>query len=208
MRIFVTLLFIVLSSTLIAQKPANNTALINAVATFNASNPSTDYTNLIKELERIDATNTKDWVPSYYLALIYTRISINNGKNGEAYADKAMYWAQKSIANSTNDETYCIYAMAHIAKMAINPFMRYVKYKSTIDDNLNKAKKTNPSNPRPYLLEAKLQMNLPRLFGGGCKQAKPLIMKAQQLLNTQTPQSVLPTWGRQSLSELIEGCPI
>lgn len=208
MRVFIILLLVVLSGILSAQKSANNTALVNAVATFNTSNPSTDYTNLIKELERIEVVNTKDWLPSYYLSLIYTRISISSTKNGEVYADKAMYWAQKSIENNSNDETYCIYAMAHIAKMAINPFMRYVKYKSLIDDNLNKAKKINPSNPRPYLLEAKLQMNLPRLFGGGCKQAKSLIIKAQQLLNSQTPQLVLPTWGKQSLSELIEGCPI
>jgi hypothetical protein len=208
MRFIISLFFVLLTSTLIAQKANYSAALINAVAVFNASNHNTDFTSLIQDLEKIDATNGKDWVPEYYLALIHTRISINKNKDAEMHADKALYWAQKSIANSANDETYCIYAMAYIAKMAISPMMRYVKYRNTIDENLNKAKKINPNNPRPYILEAKLQMNLPRLFGGGCKQAKPLIIKAQQLLNSQSPQIVLPIWGKQSLNELKEGCPI
>jgi hypothetical protein len=208
MRFLVSLFFVLLSSTLFAQKTNNYPALVAAVATFNASNHATDFTSLIQDLEKIDAVNSKDWIPSYYLSLIHTRISINNSKNAEMHADKALYWAQKSIANSANDETYCIYAMAYIAKMAISPMMRYVKYRNLIDENLNKAKKINPNNPRPYILEAKLQLNLPRLFGGGCKQAKPLIIKAQQLLNNQSPQMVLPTWGKLSLNELKEGCPI
>ena len=208
MRTYLTLLFILLSSGLFAQKSVYNTGLANAVAIFNGSNNNTDYTNLILELEKLDALNAKDWVPSYYLALIHTRTSINNSKNAEAHADKALFWAKKSLLISSNDETNCIYAMAHIAKMAISPLMRFVKYQSVIYEYLNKAKKINPNNPRPYILEAKLQMNLPRVFGGGCKQAKPLIIKAQQLLDSQVPQSILPTWGKLSLGELKEGCPI
>lgn len=208
MRIYLTLLSLLLSSALFAQKSAYTTSLVNAVATFNTSNNTTDYTNLIQELEKLDALNTKDWVPSYYLALIHTRISINNSKNAEVHADNALIWAKKSISINSNDETNCMFAMAHIAKMAINPLMRYVKYQSVIYDYLGKAKKINPNNPRPYILEAKLQLNLPRLFGGGCKQAKPFIIKAQQLLDSQLPQSILPTWGKLSLSELREGCPI
>lgn len=208
MRIFLTLFLIVCSVVLFAQKPVYSTALVNAVATFNNANHHSDYTNLIKDLEKINASNPNDWIPAYYLALIHIRISINEHKDAEANADKALYWAQKSINNNANDETYCIYAMSYISKMAVSPLMRYVKYKSLINDNLAKAKKINPNNPRPYILEAKLQMNLPSLFGGGCKQAKPIIIKAQQLMDSQSPHMVLPTWGRQSLSELKEGCPI
>jgi hypothetical protein len=202
------MLLIVLNSALYAQKPGTTYGLINAVAAFNASSNNTDYTHLIQEFEKLDAINNKDWIPSYYLALIYSRISINNTKDAEMHADKALYWSKKSINITANDETYCIYAMAHIVKMAVNPFVRFVKYQAVIYDNLNKSKKINPNNPRPIILEAKLQMNLPRLFGGGCKQAKPLIIKAQQLIENQLPQSILPTWGRLSLSELKEGCPI
>jgi hypothetical protein len=208
MRLYVTILFVIINSVLFAQKSNYNTALVNAVASFNASNNNTDYTRLIQELEKLDALNTKDWIPSYYLSLIHTRIVINKGENAEAHADKALYWANKAMAIYVNDETYCIYAMAHIAKMAISPLMRYIKYKDLINENLNKAKKINPNNPRPYILEAKLQMNLPRMFGGGCKQAKPLIIKAQQLLDAQAPQTILPVWGKQSLNELKAGCPI
>ncbi len=208
MRFFAMMLLIVLNSALYAQKAGNNNALINAVATFNASNNNTDYTHLIQEFEKLDVANNKDWIPSYYLALIHARISINNTNDAEMHADKALFWSKKSININANDETYCIYAMAHIVKMAVNPFMRYVKYQAVIYDNLNKSQKLNPNNPRPIILEAKLQMNLPRLFGGGCKQAKPLIIKAQQLIDNQLLQNILPSWGKHSLSELKEGCPI
>ena len=208
MRLYITILFVVINSVLFAQKTGYNASLANAVASFNSSNNKTDYTNLIQDLEKLDASNPKDWLPSYYLALIHVRISISNSKEAEMHADKALYWAKKSMGLSVNDETYCIYSMAHIAKMAVNPLMRFVKYQSLIYDNLNKAKKINPNNPRVYILEAKLQMNLPRIFGGGCKQAKPLIIKAKQLLESQASQTVLPTWGHMSLNELKEGCPI
>ncbi|MEN9702190.1 MAG: hypothetical protein RIR55_1532 [Bacteroidota bacterium] len=208
MRLYVTILFVIINSVLFAQKAGYNVSLANAVATFNSSNNNTDYTHLIQDLEKLDASNSKDWLPSYYLALIHVRISINNEKDADIHADKALYWARKSIGLNVNDETYCIFSMAHIAKMAVNPLMRFVKYQSLIYDNLNKAKKINPNNPRIYILEAKLQMNLPRIFGGGCKQAKPLIIKAKQLLESQASQAVLPTWGHMSLNELKEGCPI
>lgn len=208
MRLYISILLIIINSVLFAQKTSNNANLVSAVASFNASNNNTDYSHLIQDLEKLDATNPKDWIPSYYLALIHVRISINNEKDADMHADKALYWANKSISLNVNDETYCIFSMAHIAKMAVNPLMRFVKYQSLIYDNLNKAKKINPNNPRIYILEAKLQMNLPRIFGGGCNQAKPFILKAKQLLESQTSQSILPTWGHMSLAELTEGCPI
>jgi hypothetical protein len=208
MRLYITALFVIINSLLFAQKTGNNVSLVNAVANFNTSNNNTDYTHLIQDFEKLDATNPKDWIPSYYLALIHVRISINNEKDTEMHADKALYWAKKSFGLNVNDETYCIFSMANISKMAINPLMRFVKYQSLIYDNLNKAKKINPNNPRIYILEAKLQMNLPRIFGGGCKQAKPLILKAKQLLENQVSQTILPTWGNMSLNELKEGCPI
>jgi hypothetical protein len=138
---------------------------------------------------------------------LYARLSLKQKQNADLNADKAIYWANKSIAIQTNDENYCALSMAKTAKMAVNPYLRWISYEKSIYEPLAKARKINVNNPRIYILEASLKLNLPVLFGGGCEKSKPILNKAKQLLNKQLPQPLLPTWGKQSLDEMKQSCP-
>jgi len=139
MRLYITILLVIINSVLFAQKNVYNVSLTNAVTSFNSSNNKTDYTSLIQDLEKLNASNSKDWIPAYYLSLIYVRLSIANTDLSDEYADKALYWANKSLVLNANDETYCAYTMSIITKMSVNPFIRWLKYKGAIYENLGKA---------------------------------------------------------------------
>ena len=180
--------------------------LIAAVAAFNSTSINQDYIKLISRFEQIEKTTiNKDWIPAYYIALLYSRLSFKN--KDELYADQSIQWAKKSLAIETNAENYCVLSMAQTAKMAVSPYLRWLRYEKNIYEPLEKAKKMNPNNPRVYILEASLKMNIPTIFGGGCDKSKPMLLKAKQLLVLQTPDAILPSWGLTSLAELRGACP-
>ena len=203
------LLVFLISSKLSAQKNPYFNELAKAVAEFNTATPNQDCTQLINDLEQLSQTNagTKDWMPAYYLSLLYTRLSFNDKKNADAHADKAVVWANTSISLQTNDENYCAMTMAQTGKLLVNPILRWLSYEKKIFEPLQKAKKINSNNPRIYILEASVKMNMPALFGGGCEKNKALLVKVKQLLEKQMPDQVLPTWGKQSLIDLKKACP-
>jgi hypothetical protein len=213
MRFYFMLSFLLLGSffncpPIYAQTNNLNKDFVAAVAEFNTTSKNYDYVNLLARFQQIEkSSNNKDWIPAYYISLLYTRLSFNSKKTADTYANEAIEWAKKSILIQANDENYCALSMAQTAKMSVSPYLRWLKYEKSIYEPLQKAKKTNPNNPRVYILEASLKMNIPVLFGGGCDNSKPILIKAKQLIDKLVPDSILPSWGRQSLMELKEGCP-
>jgi hypothetical protein len=185
-----------------------NQSLIDAVALFHSGVGNTDPNVLVANFEKLAQTPNMPnaWMPPYYLSLLYSRLSLLTKSSADAYADKAIYWANASISINANDENFCALSMARTAKMAVNPYLRWVTYEKSIYAPLRSAKKANPNNPRIYILEGSLTLNMPSLFGGGCEKARPILSKAKELLAKQTPQKLLPTWGDQHLEALRKNC--
>jgi hypothetical protein len=207
MRLWIVLLLIPFFSAKLAAQNNASGNYMEAVADFNKLNAQNELSGLALKFEKIAQSNVNDWLPSYYTSILYARLSLKQKQNADLNADKAIYWANKSIAIQTNDENYCALSMAKTAKMAVNPYLRWISYEKSIYEPLAKARKINVNNPRIYILEASLKLNLPVLFGGGCEKSKPILNKAKQLLNKQLPQPLLPTWGKQSLDEMKQSCP-
>ena len=207
MRLWIVLLLIPFFPAKLAAQNNASGNYMEAVADFNKLNAQNELSGLALKFEKIAQSNVNDWLPSYYTSILYARLSLKQKQNADLNADKAIYWANKSIAIQTNDENYCALSMAKTAKMAVNPYLRWISYEKSIYEPLAKARKINVNNPRIYILEASLKLNLPVLFGGGCEKSKPILNKAKQLLNKQLPQPLLPTWGKQSLDEMKQSCP-
>jgi hypothetical protein len=207
MRLWIVLLLIPFFSAKLAAQNNASGNYMEAVADFNKLNAQNELSGLALKFEKIAQSNVNDWLPSYYTSILYARLSLKQKQNADLNADIAIYWANKSISIQTNDENYCALSMAKTAKMAVNPYLRWMSYEKSIYEPLAKARKINVNNPRIYILEASLKLNLPVLFGGGCEKSKPILNKAKQLLNKQLPQPLLPTWGKQSLDEMKQSCP-
>lgn len=161
------------------------------------------------KFERIAEAEKTQWLPYYYAALIKvnsTWSAADGSKDNIANEAEALI-AKAEAIEKNNSEIFCIKAMIATAKMMVNPMERWQQYGGIFQENIAKAKAADASNPRPHMLQAMTLKNTPEAFGGGCKAAKPVVDKANELFaafKTATP--LHPNWGKEILAEQMKGC--
>jgi hypothetical protein len=162
------------------------------------------------KLEQLAAKWPKQWAANYYAAyadaVISTNLQDNNKRN--AYLDKADRYLKEVVAlNKAPDETYVLTAYIAYARFLIDPSNRWKQYMPLINDNLDKAKKLNPANPRIYYLQGIPVFHKPKLFGGGKSKAKPYFEKARELFAKQDASSIeKPSWGEKENAGYVAQC--
>ena len=157
---------------------------------------------------RIAEAEKTQWLPYYYAA--YTKViealtGTDNSKK-DAITDKAKELISKaeSVLGKENSEIDVIKSMIATSYMTVDPQSRYMSYSTEINDNIEKAKKLDSTNPRPYLFQAQNVFYTPEQFGGGKETAKPLFDKATELFATFKPETDLsPNWGKATLDYFL-----
>jgi hypothetical protein len=163
---------------------------------------------LVNNFIRIAEAEKTQWLPYYYAAyakVIQALTETDNSKK-DAVTDKAkeLIGKAESILGKENSEIDVIKSMIATSYMTVDPQSRYMSYSSEINDNIEKAKKLDPTNPRPYLFQAQNIFYTPEQFGGGKETAKPLFDKAKELSTSFKPESELsPTWGKSTLDYFL-----
>lgn len=164
--------------------------------------------DLANNFVRIGDAEKTQWLPYYYAAYC-TVISGLNEKDvskKDALADKSndLLTKAETILGKDNSETEVIKSMIATLRMTVDPQSRYMTYAPEISDDIEKAKALDPTNPRPYILEAQNKFYTPEAFGGGKDVAKPVFDKAKQLSDTFKPASdIAPTWGKTSIDYFL-----
>jgi hypothetical protein len=164
---------------------------------------------LASKFERIGDAEKTQWLPFYYAALLKTQMSLKGlGGDKDKVADEASTLLDKAEAiEKENSEIYCVRSMIATAKMLVNPMERYMQYGAIVKSNIDLAIKANPSNPRPYTLNAINLKNTPVQFGGGCNNAKPIALVAQEKFIAFKAASALhPVWGKEIVDGIITDC--
>ncbi|MFY8128046.1 MAG: hypothetical protein ACOVMM_06690 [Chitinophagaceae bacterium] len=161
------------------------------------------------KFERIGDAEKTQWLPFYYAALIKTNKAMQNkGEAIDKIADEAAAILAKAEAiEANNSEIWCVKSMIATAKMLVNPMERWMQYGQASTEYIAKAKAADATNPRPYMLEAISKKNTPENFGGGCKVAKAIADKANELFAAFKPASQLhPFWGKEILEGQMKSC--
>jgi hypothetical protein len=163
---------------------------------------------LANNFARIGDAEKTQWLPYYYAAYstIAQALSEQDNSKKDPLADKATEYITKAetILGKDNSETDVIKSMIATAHMTVDPQSRYMNYVPVISENIAKAKSLDPSNPRPWLLEAENKYFTPEQFGGGKDAAKELFDKCKQLMDTFKPETDLsPNWGKESLAYFL-----
>ena len=201
------LLFLFFYGSINAQNTAYTKKLLSAISDFDQLEQTKQFNSCFLNMEALANQNQHDWVPRYYASLLKTKMCILKYKNPDNLADEAIDWAQKAKAISLNDEILCVESLANIAKMAVSPVVRWMAYQDKIKHPLRQAKKINPFNPRVYLIEANLQYQMPKLFGGGCSQIEKIFNRADVLMSKQNMTNPLqPHWGHELLEKVRKAC--
>jgi hypothetical protein len=209
-----TMFFILLSLVIVTQGVAQNEkftkAMTTNIALFDSTKTADEMLAVSASFERIGDAEKTQWLPYYYASLsqvIYAFMK-NDMSNNDAYATKAEQLLTKADAmQPNNSEISVVKAMIATLRMLVNPQQRWQQYGAVIQQEIDKAKKQDPTNPRPYYLQGQNLRNTPEQFGGGCNTAKPLLEEAVKKFEAFKPASTIaPNWGKSLTEQTLAGC--
>lgn len=169
-----------------------------------------DATKASQQLEMSAMKWNKEYITNYYAA--YSKIILSHQetdvKNKDLILDVADKYFEKAKAiMPESDETYVLAALMAQARLSVDGQNRWMKYGKIFDENLEKAKAINADNPRIYYLKGTSVFYMPKMFGGGKKNAKPHFEKAKELFAKQDSTSILkPIWGANQTDYFLNEC--
>jgi hypothetical protein len=207
---FFTLLSLVIVTRGVAQNEKFTKAMTTNIAQFDSAKTADEMLAVSASFERIGDAEKTQWLPYYYASLsqvIYAFMK-NDMTNNDAYAGKAEQLLTKADAiQPNNSEISVVKAMIATLRMLVNPQQRWQQYGAVIQQEIDKAKKQDPANPRPYYLQGQNLRNTPEQFGGGCNTAKPLLEEAVKKFEAFKPaSSISPNWGKSLTEQVLAGC--
>jgi hypothetical protein len=185
-------------------------AMTSNIALMDSAKTADDMLAASAAFERIGDTEKNQWLPYYYASLSQVTYAFmkNDMSNNDAVAGKAEELLTKADAlQPNNSEISCVKAMIATLRMLVNPQQRWQQYGSVIQQEIEKSKSQDPSNPRPYYIQGNNLRNTPEQFGGGCSTAKPLLEQAMNKYETFKPASTIsPSWGKKRTEQLLASC--
>ncbi|MBD0258134.1 MAG: hypothetical protein ICV83_20665 [Cytophagales bacterium] len=169
-----------------------------------------DFQAVANRLERIASAEPGEWLPAYWAAYCYNTMSFmdKDDDRRDQLLDKAdALLGESEKRNGRDADVYILKAYVAQARMAISPATRLMTYGSVVDENLAKAEKLNPGNPRLYYLRGMSVYYKPEMFGGGKNAAKPLLKTALDKYAAFRPASdIHPNWGQPRCQKMYEQC--
>jgi len=190
-------------------------AMEGKIAMLDSVKTAEGYIELANAFERIGEAEKNQGLAYYYAAYCNASAGTLAGTGGDmmaAKADKTDPYADKADKQikkaeelmKSNSEIFIVKKMIATLRMLGDPMNRYMTYGPEATAMLDEAKKTNPANPRAYLLEAQDKYYTPEQFGGSKEEAKVLFEKAQKLFETFKPESSIhPNWGKNQIAYFL-----
>lgn len=179
------------------------TTMTEKVAKIEQHLKTDDFQTLSNDFTRIGNAEKMQWLPYYYAAFAQIqkgRILMREQKMAEldAIASEAQKSLDKAMELSKdNAELFILQKMIHNLKMMVNPMERYMTEGALGAENLAKAEKLDPANPRITLLKAEDTYFTPEQFGGSKSQGLELFQKALEQFKIYKSASPLhPNWGK------------
>lgn len=207
-KIFLFALLFAPSIFVQAQSEKYTKAMNSNITLLDSMMAKNNVADLANNFARIADAEKNQWLPYYYAGYCVATQAMmekdNNKKDG--LADKAADYISKAetILGKETSETDVVKSMIATARMTVDPQSRYMTYVGDINGNIEKAKKLDPTNPRPYLLEAENKFYTPEAFGGGKEVAKPIFETANKLYENFKPETSLsPAWGKSSVDYFL-----
>jgi len=201
-------IFICAAGFTFAQSAKYESAMKANISQLDSVMQKNNFDELANNFTRIGDAEKTQWLPYYYAAYTYALAGLRQEDNSkkDGLADKATDQIKKaeSILGKENSETDVIKSMIASVHMTVDPQTRYMTYLSPINENIEKAKSLDPTNPRPYILEAENKFYTPAAYGGGKDVTKPILDKANQMMQDFKPETDLsPNWGKTTLEYFL-----
>jgi hypothetical protein len=206
-------LFLFLIPSLLHAAGQNNLYADNMKAAkimMDSSTVENSYLMAATYFSRIAGMNPGEWLPRYYAAFCYARIShlIKDEVKQDAWVDHAQEQVDKAFELAPeNAEVLIMKGFVLQARMNINPAARGFRFTGETMGYFEKARSIDPDNPRSYLWQGVNLLHTPEAYGGGAAKACPLIQKALEKFAVFEPaDSLSPNWGYGYAKEIAGQC--
>lgn len=169
-----------------------------------------DLMNVSSQFDMLAAKWENEWSTNYYAAYAKVIVSfiVQDSKKKDLFLDEAeKYFGKVKAIDSQNDETWVLASLITNARIAVDGQNRGMQFGGVFNQQLSKAEKINPENPRIYYLKGASLFYTPEMYGGGKAQAKQQFEKAKELFAKETKTSVLiPHWGEKQNMDFLKQC--
>jgi hypothetical protein len=166
--------------------------------------------SLSAQFDMIASKWENEWSSNYYAAYakVIASFIVQDNKKKDLFLDEADKYLEKiKTIDSQNDETWVLAALITNARISVDGQNRGMQYGGIFNQQMAKAEKINPDNPRIYYLKGTSLFYTPEMYGGGKALAKPLFEKAKELFAKEARNSVLkPTWGEKQNLDYLKQC--
>lgn len=207
-RIIITALFYILALTIYSQDKQYLEIMKETIVTLDTATNYKTLQLVANKFERIGNAVQEEWLPFYYSAYCYVRISHLLKSDGlkDLNVEKAEVLNNKAdMLSPDNSEIYVMKGFILQAKMNVDPMTRGFKYNKECLEMFEKAKKLDPENPRSYLWHGVNLYNTPAFMGGGKEKALPLLERALEKFGTfHLKSDIHPDWGKKYAREILD----
>jgi len=164
--------------------------------------------DVVNYFERVAEANKTEWLPLYYAG--YASLSVGFQQEKVEMKDD---WYQKGLGfvkkaellKENESELLAMEGYLTLMYISNDPMKRAPSQTRNAIGLLEKAKALNPNNPRPWFIHGQNTFYTPEFYGGGAKNAKPLLDKALALYNAFTPENnLMPVWGKERCEMLLK----
>lgn len=188
-------------------------AMKENIAKIETAQTAEEFTTLANNFHRIAGKDENNWLPFYYAGLANIqkgRALMREGKmqdldfiagQAQKYIDAASH-----VAPTDNAEIHLLNKMAASLRMMVNPQQRYMTDGAKAAEEMKKAEKLDPNNPRVALIKAEDTYFTPEQYGGSKTKGMEQFKDALAKFNSYTPKSVLePNWGKSEAEYFVSG---
>lgn len=191
--------------------PGFVSAMTTALDKVRNARGAADLEAAARQFDSLTAARPTEWLAPYWAGYTYTQLAWLHAEKGQSVMDDYLQKAEARHAAAerlaVNDETVVLGAYIASARLAAAPWIRWASYGKKVDAAVERAKRLNATNPRPYLLEGESLYHKPAMFGGGKKRAYPVLRVAEQKFAAFKPASPLhPAWDPRRLKALLAKC--
>jgi hypothetical protein len=210
MKTIFSLIFLITITVAVSAQTDFENAMIKNLKGFDSANTEQKMKELAAKFERIATAEPTQWLPRYYSALIYTTISfmIGDATDKQSYIDYAQKQLDEASKISPNEsEIYTLQGMIYQSTIMIDPMKNGQIYGGKAAGAFQQAVQLDPTNPRPLYLQGVSVMYTPEQYGGGKKNALPMLTKAMELFKNFSPKSnIYPVWGQDQCEQNLNMC--
>jgi len=202
-HILIIISFLAIAINSNAQDKNYESAMLGNLELLDQARSQEDYLKCASRFERVAAAEKSLWLPYYYAAysLVVMSFDEGDGAKKDLILDRAQGLLDKALVLQPEEsELHVLQAFLYPSRILVDPMSRGMQYMELIYETLEKAKASNPENPRIYFLEGVNKANLPPSMGGGPEVARPILELALAKFEAfEAKNSLWPQWGEEAV---------